>query len=313
MAKHLGLRFERISAKPNLCDCLIDPGRVYPQPFGTPSTVPASDFARAVVNRLAGERRAILDGLGADSAFGMVNEIDAWGRIVRIPAIVRQAASLFYAATLWHRKGMLEHLCRIFRRSVNMPLVSAVIARNSLAGCLYQIPPTKDIHNLLADWVGGWVGESLPHRIVASDLALLCANIFAQKHQPILELAGHQVHYPFLQTEVVSVALASIHHWRMDEPKAPLKRSLARHVPRDMVYRSKSPFADPQNKVFFDGDFIAYLRAAVDSTSPIASILNPKPLIKICDLLSRRANLPSQTLSCVWAITFLDRWYRTAR
>lgn len=313
MAKHLGLRFERISAKPNLCDCLIDPGRVYPQPFGTHSTVPASDLARAVVNRLAGEHRAILDGIGADGAFGMVNKIDVWSRVVRIPAIVRQAASLFYAATLWHRKGMLEHLCRILRRSIDMPLMSAVIAQNSLAGCLYQIPPTNDVHNLLADWVGGWVGESLPHRIVASDLALICANIFVQKAQPILELAGHQVHYPFLQTEVVSVALASIHHWHMDEPKAPLKRSLARHVPRDMVYRPKSVFADPQGKVFFDVNFIAYLRAAVDSTSPIASILNPKPLIKACDLLSRRANLPSQTLSCVWAITFLDRWYRTAR
>jgi len=313
MAKHLGLQFERISATRDLCDCLIEPGRVYPQPFGDHSAVPTSDLAYACVNRLVGEHRVILDGTGADGAFGMANKIDAWNRVGRIPVLARQAASLLYGATLWHRTGRIEYLFRILRRSVDMPLLSAVLAQNPLAGCLYRNLPTKDVHSLLADWVGGWVGESIPHRIVASDLALTCANTFAQKAQPILELAGHRVHYPFLQTEAVSVALASINHWQMDEPKAPLKRSLARHVPRDMVYRPKSGFTDPRGQVFFDATFIAYLRAAADSTSPIATFLNQKPLIRVCDLLSRRANLPTQTLNCIWSITFMDRWYRTAR
>lgn len=313
MAKHLGLRFERISATRNFCDCLIEPGRIYPQPFGDRSTVPTSELAHAVVDRLVGEHRVILDGTGADGCFGMANKINAWSRVERLPALARQAASLLYAATLWHRKGRMEYLCRMLRRSMDMPLLSAALAQNPLSGVLYRNLPTNDVHNLLADWVGGWVGESIPHRIVAADLALTCANIFAQKGQPILELAGHRVHYPFLQTEVVSVALASIHHGQMDEPKAPLKRSLARHVPRDMVYRPKSPFTDPLDRVFFDANFIAYLRSAADSASPISTLLNQKPLIKVCDLLSRRVDLPLQTRNCIWSITFMDRWYRTAR
>lgn len=313
MARHLGLQFERISDKPPLCDCLIDPGRVYPQPFDDQSTGPASALARAVVKRFAGERRVIIDGTGADSAFGMADKIEAWSRVVKIPALARRAASLLYAAALWHRKGRIEYLFRILRRSIDKPILSAAMAQNPLDGCFYRTLPDNDVHNLLADWVGGWGAGSLPQRLVASQLALKCSGISAQKVQPILELAGHQVHYPFFQTEVFSAALGSVLHWQMDEPKAPLKRSLARHVPREMVYRPKSGFIDPQGSVYFDPDFIAYLRAAVDSTGPIASMLNPKPLIKTCDLLLRGGNLPAPALSCVWAIAFLDRWYRTAR
>lgn len=313
MAKHLGLRFERISDRSHVCDCLIEPGCVYPQPFGDHSTVPTSALARAVVNRLTGERRVILDGIGADGAFGMASKIEVWNRVVQIPALARQVASHLYAAALWHRENRIEYLFRILRRSVEMPLLSTLIAQNPLAGCLYEDQSKDAVHGLLADWIGGLIGESLPHRVVAADLALTCANVFAQKAQPILEAAGHQVHYPFLQTEVVSVALRAIDHWCKDEPKAALKRSLARHVPHEMVFRPKSGFVDPRGKVFFDADFVAYLRASVDPASPISAILHPKPVIKACDLLSRRISLPPQTLSCIWAIVFLDRWYRTAR
>ena len=313
MAKTLGLQFERVSAKRDLCDCLIKPGRVYPQPFGDHSTVSTSDLAHTVVDRLSGQQRLILDGTGADGAFGMINKINIWNRVVRIPTIIKKIASLVYDAILWRRTGTIEYISRIFRRSIDMPLLSAVLAQNPLAGTFYRNLARSSVDQLLAEWVGSWGSELLSKRIVAADLALIGANIFAQKSQPILESAGHRVAYPFLDTQVVKVAMASIPYWQMDEPKAPLKRSLARHVPRDMVYRPKSGFVDPHRSVFINTEFIAHLRAAADQTSPIASVVESKYLIKACDLLSRKKKLPVQTLNCLWAITFTDRWYRTAR
>ena len=118
---------------------------------------------------------------------------------------------------------------------------------------------------------------------------------------------------PKLPGLILSLAIASIPHWQMDEPKAPLKRCLTRYVPRNMVYRPKSGFLDYRGTGYFDKEFIAYLRAAADDTSPIAFVLNKKPLLKACDWLSRRIRLPFQTLNCLWAITFVDRWYRSAR
>jgi asparagine synthetase B (glutamine-hydrolysing) len=312
MAKHLGLRFERILAKRNLCHCLIEPGCVYPQPIGDPSTVPTWDLAHSAVNHLAGEHRLILDGLGPDQAFGRTNRIDLFSRVIRVPQLLSQAASVLYSSIFWHRYGRLEYLFRVLRRS-NLSLVSAVLAQNPLAGTLYRNASKRPVDSLLSDWVGGWVGDSLKERIVAADLALYCSNAIVQKGQPIFELAGHEVAHPFLETEMVSLAIASIPHWQMDEPKAPLKRCLARYVPRDMVYRPKSGFVDYRGTGFFDKEFIAYLRAAADDTSPMAFILNKKPLLKACDWLSRRVRLPFQTLNCLWAITFVDRWYRSAR
>jgi len=311
MAKHLGLRFERVTDSEDPCDCLIEPGRIYVQPFSDSSTGPTSNLAHAMVNRLAGEKRLIFDGTGADGAFGMMGILQMWKRVMDSPVVARHLASFLYRKGLWHNKGRGEYLIPIFRRSATMSLMPAILARNSLADILYDNALARDVYQLLTDWIGDWVGDSIDHRVVAADLAMICANIFAQKARPIWEKAGLEVCYPFLQTESVSVALTSIGHWQMDEPKAPLKKCLARHVPREMVYRPKSGFTDPRRQVFYDSHFIAYLRAAADPTSPIVSILRKKPLMKACDMLARGDYLPGETLSCLWAITFLDRWYRT--
>lgn len=313
MAKHLGLRFERFYSKSNLCDCLINPGQVYPQPFGDQSTVPTSDFANSVKNHLIGQNRLILDGTGADGGFGMKNKIKTWELVLRVPAIIKHLASVVYDPILWQRSGKLEYLSRILRRSKDMPLLSGVLALNPLSGIFYYDHWRHSVDSLLDDWIGSWAGKLPSQQIVAADLALICSNIYAQKAQSILESSGHKVSYPFLETEIVSLAIASIPYWQMDEPKAPLKRSLAKYVPHKMVYRPKSGFDDPHGHIFFDSGFIAYLRAAAESSSPIASILKIKPLLKACDLLFHRRKLPYQTLNCLWAITFTDRWYRTVR
>jgi len=313
MAKHLGLRFERVFAQRDLCACLDEPGSIYPQPFGDSSTPPASNLAYATVERLDGKRSLILDGTGADGAFGLVNKIAVWNRMVQIPRAARSAASAFYNRFFWHRPGKPEYLLRIFQRSVDMPFVSAVLAQNPLAGFFYRKIWAREVYELLEDWVGGWAGDSSYHRVVAVDLAMICSNIFAQKAQPILESNGHEVAYPFLQNEMLSTAMASIFNWKMRTPKEPLKQSLSRYVPRQMVYRPKSAFVDTGFEVFYRNKFIEYLRSAADNSSPIAFALHRKPLIEACDLLYHKKKLPGQTLSCLWAVTFTDRWYRTAR
>jgi asparagine synthetase B (glutamine-hydrolysing) len=313
MAKHLGLRYVRIPPERDLCDCLIEPGRVYSQPFGDRSTIPTWDLAHAAADRLYGGPRLVIDGTGADGAFGMTGKIAMWGRVLRVPALFRRAASLFYRPALWHRRGGLEYLSRILKRSVDMPPLSAALAQNPLAGTLYLDAFRGSIDILLSDWIGGWSGDSLPHRIVAGDLALTCSSMFAQKGKPILERAGHEVAYPFLETDMVSLAMEALPHWRLAEAKAPLKRCLVRYVPRGMVYRKKSAFVDRSGAAFFTKEFIAHLRAAADESSPIAFALNSEKVLKACDLLARGKMLPPQTLSCLWTVTFMDRWYRSAR
>ncbi|QQO55006.1 MAG: asparagine synthase [Thiohalocapsa sp. PB-PSB1] len=312
MANHLGLKFERVSGSRRPCTCLNDPGAIYPQPFGDHSTVPTSDLAHSVVERLSNQERLILDGTGADGAFGMTAKIDLWERMSRIPQIVKTSAAFAYGKMIWHRRGRIEYLARILRRSAEMPLLSAVLAQNPLAGTFYKKDNRHSVDDLLERWIGGWAGDKFATRVVAADLAMTCANTFAQKAQPILESGGHKILYPFFEVEAVSTSLSSISYWQMDEPKAPLKKSLARCVPHNMVYRTKSGFVDPSGKVFFDKEFIEHLRSTSEPTGPIAHMLEKKPILKSCELLARNKSLPAQTLNLIWAVVFMDRWYRTA-
>ena len=312
MANQLGLKFERVSGNRRPCSCLDDPGAIYPQPFGDHSTVPTSDLAYSVVERLSNQKRLILDGTGADGAFGMTAQIGSWERMSRIPQIAKKLAAFAYSKMLWYRTGRIEHVARILGRSTEMPLLSAILAQNPLAGTFYKKDNRHSVDDLLERWIGGWAGDTSATRVVAADLALTCANTFAQKAQPILESGGHKLLYPFLEVEAVSMSLSSFPHWQMDEPKAPLKKSLARHVPHNMVFRPKSGFVDPRGKVFFDEEFIEHLRSKCEPTGPIAHMLEKKPILKSCGLLARSKPLPAQTLNLIWAVVFTDRWYRTA-
>jgi len=312
MAGELGLPFVRVLGQDRPSSCLDNPGKIYPQPFGDYSTVPASDLAQSVVQYLSNQNRLIIDGTGADGAFGMTAKIREWNKVSRVPVIARKAASLAYGKMLWHHKGRFERVARILSRSIQMPLLPAILAQNPLATNFYGKDSRHLVDDLLESWIGGWAGELPSTRTVAADLALTCTNIFAQKAKPIFELAGHKMLYPFLENDMISMALHSTPHWQMEEPKAPLKQSLSRSIPRNMVYRPKSGFVDPKEEVFFSAEFIDYLRSAAGPTSPIAHMLEPKPLLKACDLLAQKKELPPQTLNFLWAVVFTDRWYRTA-
>lgn len=312
MAQHLGLKFERIFSTREICDCLRKPGKIYPQPFADHSTVPTSDLAHAVVERLAGEKRLIIDGTGADGAFGMNNKVKSWEWVMRVPALLRRIAAARYDNFFWCRPGKLEYTTRILRRSVDMPPLSAILAQNPLAGKLYKQYPSAKVYQLLDEWIAPWPGCGFLQRIIAGDLMLTCANIFAQKGLPILEAGGHGVIYPFLDIDMVASALCWGPDLKMRQSKALLKQSLEKYVPRDMVYRPKSGFVDLRQNVFFEAEFIDYLRDSVEPTSPVSFILSQKEVIKVCDLLSKRVWLPPQTLNCIWAIVFTSRWYATA-
>lgn len=319
MAKHLGLKYKRILADSEQAfdTCLEYPGQVYPQPFGDRSTVATSALANAVTKYFPERERLIIDGTGADGAFGMTQKIKVWTQIFKIPGFLRYVASLPYPTALWHRNGKIEYLGRILKRSASMPHLSAVIAQNPLAGFLYHDELKEAVYQLLEDWISTWVGKLLPQQIVAGDMALTCANIFAQKAQAIFDMADRQVYYPFLQSATVATALATVENLdelnHLQQPKALLKHSLSRHVPGYMVYRPKSSFTDTKNKDFYQDKFIDLLRSSVESGSSIKATVREKEIIKACDLLKSGVKLPEQTLNCLWSVVFLDRWYNTAR
>ncbi len=311
VAKQLGMRFERILASETSPDPLESPGTIYPQPFADHSVVPTSDFAYAVLDRL-GPGMLVLDGTGADGGFGLGAKIRTFQQMRRLPAWVLQFAGRQYQDRLWQTTGVFERVLRVLSRLGQMPLLAALIAQNPLAGKWYSASPAQEVYDALERWIEPLSTRSLASRVVAADLALVCANVFAQKARPILMRSGCEVCYPFMSQPVVSLAKAAIDSWPVTESKSPLKHSLSKVLPAHMVYRPKSGFADPAGEMFFRERFLQHLRATTEEASPLAGFIQTRYVRDCCDLLVRRRHLPAQTLNMLWAITFTDRWYRTA-
>jgi hypothetical protein len=148
--------------------------------------------------------------------------------------------------------------------------------------------------------------------VAGAGLARGCAIRDQLKAQPTLEAAGHEIVYPYLQPEIVALGLDALEAWEMDEPKAPLKRCLASHVPPEMVYRPKKGFTDPTGAVFRSPAFIEQLAATADDSAPLGTMLHRHEVLRLCRLLSRGRDLPDQVLNTLWGVVFTDRWYRTA-
>lgn len=224
----------------------------------------------------------------------------------------RRAAARLYAAAMWQRDLKLELPFRILRRSATLPPLAAITARNPLADIFYNTMSADRVSGLLEAWVDGWAGDSFAKHAIGANSPLNSAGIYAQNALPIYADAGLVVHRPYLDSEMLGFALAIVDDWKEKERKSILKYSLARHVPREMVYRPRSGFADPQLRVMHDPRLIEHLRSAAGSAGPVSSSLRTDNVITGCELLAKGTKLPRQTLGCLWAIAFLDRWYRTA-
>lgn len=312
MAQALGLKFERFGYEQLGCDSLEAPGKVYHLPFCDKSTVPTYALAKAAEERLKGVPCVIFDGTGADGGFGMTRKINQWLNLERVPQWALKTASWIYERSgIWHQANAFEYRMRLLRRLHDMPVLSAILAQNPLAGILYASDGREKVDALLDEWVSGLVGDTLLRKVIAADLALTCANTFAQKAYPVFRKDGLRVAYPFMEHEMVDFALAVAPSQGGNEKKALLKALLAQEIPNEMVYRPKSGFVDPSGQVFYDAKFLEMLWAATEEKSVLSGLLFKDPLRRVCDRLRHHDRLPDQLLNCIWAIVFTDRWYRT--
>ena len=313
MAKTLGLTYLQVEATRNPCDVLQSPGKIYPMPFGDHSVVPTSDLAHSVVDLLGSGNHLIIDGTGADAGFGLLAKVDRWRSVYRVPRSVRGVADRIYKRTYWLRPGEVESRLKILSRAAQYALAPASIAQNGLAGSHFGSSRVQEkLEFALLDWISGTASENSRVQAVASDFALVCAGIVAQKAQPIFQAAGYQVLYPFLHPKIVGPVLSAVPSWQITIAKEALKIALTRAVPRRMVYRPKSGFVDPSGSMYYSEWFISYLEDACSAQSRVSSSLNVSRINEAVRALKSGKELPVQTRKLLWAAVFTDRWYRTA-
>jgi hypothetical protein len=214
----------------------------------------------------------------------------------------------------WHRTGRLERAWRALARSVTLPLpLAAITAQNSLEGVAYRTPReiAVDLEAAFDDLMKIAEGRPERDRLAWLDLAHVCAGQFAAKTFDPARRTGTQPVYPFLEPEMIAASFSI--PWEIKcadgEPKAILKRILARSVPPRLVYREKSGFVPPLARVLARPDVGALLHE---------TLLSPRnPLLEYCDrpfletvvLRARTAQPLSYATMChLWAHLFTTLW-----
>jgi asparagine synthetase B (glutamine-hydrolysing) len=313
LAKLLGLDFLRVNALDFDSLAVLDEGITsFSRPFGDPSTSPTYTLIMQVIDRFS-KSRPILDGTGADGAFGLAPKLRFYRIAESMPGFVLASISALYKSTgLWKRNMSLERSGRIIRRCAQLPTFLAAIARNPLAGISYKVTSRtqKEVLEELDKWISlSCESDDIDLKAPVADLAINCSRVLAQKTKSPFDLCGQTIKYPFLDERMVRLAMGRARLWPRDsEPKWVLKALLADFVPSDMVYRRKSGFVGPYREIFSQQTFLSSLDRLIEEGPELRPYLNHDVIKTLRSQAIRKKQLPGQTNWFLWAVVFLNNW-----
>lgn len=275
----------------------------YAFPFGDLSTLPTNLLVHAAVGKF--QPGAVVEGTGADGAFGMGAMYPRWRAIFALPAPVRLAGGAAYDwLRLWRFNFYLERVLRSMRKSTRLGIRPAVLAQHSLDDIAFRVPegtcveePTELV--------------SPEERLSLLDLAWVCAGRMAPKTLDPLRLRGVQPIYPYLEPELVQVSTSL--SWSVKcaggEEKSLLKSLLARSLPKALVYRRKSGFTPPYRTTLASAPLQAFLHDIV--------LAPHNPMLEFCDVPTVRglveragsgAHLSAGAIDFLWCLAFTSGW-----
>jgi len=313
IAKALNLPLDIVSWDINTgYESLTNAAELYRHPFCDQSCVPTYALTKSIITNY-GNERSILDGTGADGAFGLHKKIHLSQLLYSVPPAIRQSIGKLYPLfNLWKTTGRFEYYVKLMRRSSIIPELANSIALNPLAniGFFANSKNIALVSYLCEDWVKSVKGtnEQL-EEIPLLDIALICARTFSQKNFSPLISHNFQINYPFLDHKMVDLALSHANFWPGNNvAKNILKKLLISSVPEKLVYRKKSGFLAPMEEQFSHPVFIEHINTITDTNSPLYPVVNQKVLTKLIDLINQRKSLPLQTYGFLWGITFSNAW-----
>ena len=319
MAAHLGLRCERVSYVPvQAVDVLERAAREYSFPFGDISTIPTNLLVHASLPH-ATPAATVVEGTGADGAFGLGALYQKWHRVYAMPrALRRLIAGAYDRLALWRSDSRLERLARFVRKSAELPLPYSQLAQDGLRGIAYDAPAEarSDLSGTgttTLEYLGRGMNEK--DRLSLFDLLWVCAGRMAPKSFDPLRTRGIRPVYPFLEPAMVSLSMRLSWDVKcpMGVPKGLLKQILARAVPEEWVYRRKMGFTrvSSARATFQSARMQEFLHDVVLSPrNPVREFCRIDVVRQIIDH-ARHDTLSVGAYTFLWTVAFTTAWLRS--
>lgn len=317
MAHSLGLSCESVDYCPELLErFLARIGATYSLPFGDFSAFPTCMLVEAVV-QLHERRKVVLDGTGGDGTFDFrVFDYRRYysRKLDRLPRFIFKLGAFMYKEfRVWMWESELGQLLQLMRYFSQMSVLQSDVAQSPLCGIMYHSPEgvKSETHELLDQWLEHipWTDESRVFNML--DIILVCCGIFAQTGKPIFDASRLDVRYPFLEPNMVKLAMERAFYWpEAKEHKSPLKNLLAQHVPREMVFRPKSgwPPTPLVRQLFESQAFLKGVDRLLQPTSPLSSMLDNRYIRPLRAHLQQKRPLAYETYRFLWLAVFLNLW-----
>lgn len=315
MARELGLRLRIVPAQPPDWPAILAAlPSAYPEPVGDFGTVPAYDLA-CHVHALAGDRRTVLDGSGADALFRTFPALARWRRLYALPKPLRCAAGkIWRAGGGWRAAHRGSRWLAAARISCSMPYeLASMIAENPLAALAYPAPGAirRDVQAAFADNLTTAFPELAdPLRSRALDLLQVVCALTVQKNAPLFLGSKLDLIYPFLHPELVNAAFS----WAQtpiegQESKGILKRLLARDLREALVQQPKRGMTPNMRLVLSQSQVAKSLAAAVHNAPESAARFVDTGLLKRMLRLSAAGEpLPHTTYNFIWTACCALLW-----
>ncbi len=316
MAQQLGLAMIRVDEDAAAwSSCLTRLVRDYPQPFGDYSTLPTWRLVQEIFARAEG-RDTVLDGTGADGAFGSFAKLERWRRLYLWPTALRRIAGAAYGSgRCWTCDGRWARVLGAARTSTRMvPTWAAIIAENPLDGIAYDAPASarSAVHAAIAAAIHAAFPDA-PRELAARGLDLIhvVREMMAQKDAPLFLGSALEIVYPFLDPGLVRLGLEQSQRLPASESKAALKALLARQVPAGMVYRPKSGFAPPIASALRAAPLAAALQEhVIEGAGPLRPFLSRAVITRLARLAQAGRPLSHTSYNLLWTVLLTSVWLR---
>jgi Asparagine synthase len=175
---------------------------------------------------------------------------------------------------------------------------------------------TSEVRTVVNDALLQMVASLAPSTSVADrattlDVGLVCGGIFASKDFDPLRHRGVDALYPFLHPDVLEPSLELPWSTRCagGQPKAVLKRALARHVLADLVFRKKSGFRPRAHGAFSEINMRDFVQdCALRRDSPLREFLNWGPVEHLFSRAFGAEPVHTKAYNLLLVLAFVGGW-----